>query len=104
MPTGSANQLLISRAKNQLKQKPIRKVEYDIRKLFVGGIPALTTFEEFRAYFQQFGELSDVMLPTKTKESKLNNGFGFVTFKEPQSAARVLAQGPHHSLRAKWVG
>ena len=94
---------MVSRAKNQLKQKPVRKVDHDIRKLFVGGVPALTTFDEFRQYFSQFGELTDVMLPTKSKESKLNNGFGFVTFKDPQSAAKVLAQGPNHSLRYKLV-
>ena len=97
------NQLIVSRAKNQLRQKPIPKVERDIRKLFVGGIPALTTFEEFKDYFAKYGELTDAMLPTKSKGSKLNNGFGFVTFKDPKSAAAVLAQTPNHSLRAKWV-
>lgn len=81
----------------------MQQIDPDIRKLFVGGVPALTTFEEFREYFSQFGELVDVMLPTKSKESKLNNGFGFVTFRDPRAAAKVLELIPHHSLRAKWV-
>ena len=76
----------------------------EVRKLFVGGVPALTTFAEFKKYFQQFGSLTDVMLPTKSKESKLNCGFGFVTFENSESAMEVLKSKNQHSFRAKWVG
>ena len=93
----------VRRAKNRQKAPTTGKVDHDIRKLFIGGIPSLTTFEEFREYFAQFGELSDVMLPAKNKDSKLNSGFGFVTFKDSRSAHRVLSQGSNHFLRAKWV-
>ena len=67
-----------------------KKYDGDIRKLFIGGIPNLTTFSEFQTYFRQFGEITDIMLPTKTKDSKLNSGFGFVTFRHPQSASQIL--------------
>lgn len=69
----------------------------------MGGIPALTTFEEFRDYFAKYGELTDAMLPAKSKGSKLNSGFGFVTFKDPKAAATVLSEIQSHSLRAKWA-
>jgi RNA recognition motif-containing protein len=93
----------VLRAKNRLKTKSTENIDADIRKLFIGGIPALTTFEEFKEYFAQFGELTDSMLPAKSKDSKLNSGFGFVTFRDPRSAQRVLSQGSNHFLRAKWV-
>ena len=77
--------------------------ERDVRKLFIGGVPALTTFEEFKSYFAKFGELTDAMLPLKYKDSQLNNGFGFVTFKRPEEAKAVLNFSKPHLLRAKWV-
>lgn len=93
----------ILRAKNRSKAQSAENFDADIRKLFIGGIPALTTFEEFKEYFAQFGELTDAMLPPKSKDSRLNSGFGFVTFRDPRSAQRVLGQGSNHFLRAKWV-
>ena len=75
----------------------------EVRKLFVGGIPTLTTFSEFKEYFSQFGEITDIMLPAKTKDSKLNSGFGFVTYKHAESAEEVLRKRNQHLLRSKWV-
>ena len=95
--------LAISRAKNQIRVQVSVNEDKNVRKLFVGGVPALTTFAEFKKYFQQFGALSDIMLPTKTKESKLNCGFGFVTFQNSESAKEVLDRKNQHSFRAKWV-
>ena len=74
-----------------------------MRKLFVGGIPALTTYAEFKKYFKQFGEITDIMLPSKTKESALNSGFGFVTYKDSQSALSILNTKNQHSFRGKLV-
>lgn len=98
-----AQRVSVLRAKNRVKPVASESVDQDIRKLFIGGIPALTTFEEFKEYFSQFGELVDAMLPPKAKGSLLNNGFGFVTYRDPRSAHRVLSQKSNHFLRAKWV-
>jgi len=97
------NKIQIARAKNQVKVDQYKEYDKDIRKLFVGGIPALTTFAEFKEYFQKFGEISDIMLPTKSKDSKLNCGFGFVTYQDAKSAYDVLNFESQHSFRAKWV-
>lgn len=69
----------------------------------MGGISNHTTFNEFKEYFEIFGELTDVFLPNKTDDSTLNNGFGFVTFKLPENALSVLNHQKIHSIRAKWV-
>ena len=57
----------------------------DARKLFVGGLPSDITDQQFRTFFEQFGELLDsvVMFDRDTHRSR---GFGFVTFVDPVSA------------------
>lgn len=64
----------------------------DSRKLFVGGLPADITDDEFRAFFEQFGELVDsvVMFDFETRRSR---GFGFVTFKDPEISRMMLLLG-----------
>uniref|UniRef100_A0A7S2V9X9 RRM domain-containing protein n=1 Tax=Entomoneis paludosa TaxID=265537 RepID=A0A7S2V9X9_9STRA len=64
----------------------------DSRKLFVGGLPADITDDEFRAFFEKFGELMDsvVMFDYETHRSR---GFGFVTFKDPEVSRQMLMLG-----------
>ena len=72
------------------------------RKLFVGGLPPEVTLEEFREYFQQFGELEDsvVMLDRQTRKPR---GFGFVTFREEEAVEEVLRNYNNNLLKGKWV-
>ena len=63
----------------------------------------MTSLNEFKSYFAKFGELTDAMLSMKSKDSKLNKGFGFVTFKYSKQAKAVLNYDKPHLLRAKCV-
>ena len=99
----SGQHILVSRAKSQAQPERVNNQNKDIKKLFIGGIPVLTTLKEFRSYFSQFGDLVDVMLPLKSDHSLLNSGFGFVTFKESISAINVLNSNKQHSFRGKFV-
>lgn len=45
----------------------------------------------------------DILLPLKSKKSKINNGYGFVTFKDPECAKTVIFNNKRHILRAKWI-
>ena len=98
----SGRKLVVARAKSQAEPQRTINNKCDIKKLFVGGIPALTTLKEFEEYFFQFGEIVDVMLPLKN-DSLLNLGFGFVTFKNSSSAVSVLNSELKHSFRGKLV-
>lgn len=66
----------------------------DAAKIFVGGLSWDTTQEKLSQYFSQFGEVVDciLMMDTATKRSR---GFGFVTYKDPNSVNRVLETSPH---------
>ncbi|KAF3432747.1 hypothetical protein FNV43_RR23849 [Rhamnella rubrinervis] len=57
-------------------------------KIFVGGLAWETQRETMRRYFEQFGEILEavVIIDRNTGRSK---GYGFVTFKDPNSAMRA---------------
>jgi len=70
-------------------------------KLFVGGLTNNTTKEDLHAYFSQFGELTDFVIMNELKSSR-SRGFGFVTFKDEASVARVTPER-YHYIKSRWV-
>ncbi|GMI77203.1 hypothetical protein HRI_001389600 [Hibiscus trionum] len=59
-------------------------------KVFVGGLPWETPTEEMRRYFEQFGEILEAVIITDKITGK-SKGYGFVTFRDPESARRACA-------------
>jgi len=70
-------------------------------KLFVGGLSWQTCEEKLREYFQQFGQVEDVLI-MKDPLTQRSRGFGFITFISPSSVERVLSV-PAHSLDGKKI-
>lgn len=62
------------------------------KKLFVGGIPPDIRQDEYREFFEQFGELRDwvVKFDGETGNSR---GFGFITYVDPDVTAFVTKLG-----------
>jgi hypothetical protein len=94
-PTGDGNTIPNNFVAPPHYHHPSLKVpptQRDGRKLFVGGLPADVTDEEFRVFFEQFGEVLDsvVMFDRETYRSR---GFGFVTFKDEQVSRSILDVG-----------
>jgi len=69
-------------------------VPHDPGKMFVGGLSWQTTPEGLREYFGKYGEISDCMV-MRDPITKRSRGFGFVTYSDPASVDKVLANGPH---------
>ncbi|ANZ74392.1 BA75_00702T0 [Komagataella pastoris] len=59
-------------------------------KIFVGGIAAEVTEEDFTDYFSQFGTIIDAQLMID-KDTGRSRGFGFVTYDSPDAVDRVCA-------------
>ncbi|KAK1554879.1 hypothetical protein Q3G72_018648 [Acer saccharum] len=57
-------------------------------KVFVGGLAWETPTEEMRKYFQQFGDILEAVIITDKNTAK-SKGYGFVTFRDPESARRA---------------
>lgn len=57
-------------------------------KIFVGGLAWETRTETMRHYFGQFGDILEAVVITDRITGK-SKGYGFVTFKDPESARRA---------------
>ncbi|XVF36697.1 hypothetical protein REPUB_Repub19eG0080000 [Reevesia pubescens] len=57
-------------------------------KVFVGGLAWETPTEEMHRYFEQFGEILEAVIITDKNTGK-SKGYGFVTFRNPESARRA---------------
>ncbi|XP_021717783.1 RNA-binding protein 38 isoform X2 [Chenopodium quinoa] len=59
-------------------------------KVFVGGLAWETQSETMRRYFEHFGEILEAVVITD-KNTGRSKGYGFVTFRDPESARRACA-------------
>ncbi|XP_076641571.1 RNA-binding protein 6 isoform X6 [Halictus rubicundus] len=70
------------------------EVPNDPGKMFIGGLSWQTSPESLREYFTKFGDITEIMV-MKDPTTRRSRGFGFVTFADPASVDKVLAQGNH---------
>ncbi|XP_073840587.1 RNA-binding protein 6 isoform X1 [Musca autumnalis] len=70
------------------------EVPNDPGKMFIGGLSWQTSPESLKDYFSRFGAISEAMV-MKDPATRRSRGFGFITFSDPASVDKVLAQGTH---------
>ena len=95
--------LKVKRAKMPAKKENKIDYKHGVRKLFVGALPSKLTLSEFRAYFEQFGEVEDVCLPQTDYVTGQHRGHGFVTFKDTKTVKEVIEHTKPHSIKEKFV-
>ncbi|KAG1364199.1 RNA-binding protein 24-B [Cocos nucifera] len=61
-----------------------------LTKVFVGGLAWETQSETLRRHFEQFGEILEAVV-ISDKNTGRSKGYGFVTFRHPESARRACA-------------
>lgn len=64
------------------------------KKIFIGGLNPTTSDEALKAYFEQFGEVTDCIV-MKYKDSDRSRGFGFVTYSTQEMVDAVQQNRPH---------
>ncbi|KAJ9565163.1 hypothetical protein OSB04_001129 [Centaurea solstitialis] len=74
---------------------------YRTKKIFVGGLPSTLTEEQFRQYFETYGDVTDVVIMFDQNTNR-PRGFGFVSFDTEDAVDRVL-QKTFHELNNKLV-
>lgn len=65
-----------------------------MRKLFIGGLDYRTTDDSLKAYFEQYGEIVDVVV-MKDPKTKRSRGFGFVAFSQAYMVDKAQKNRPH---------
>lgn len=81
---------------------PTTNSSFRTNKMFVGGLPADVTNEMFRDFFSKFGEIEDSIV-ILDKDTGRPRGFGFITFRNEDSAERVLENYEKNMINGKWV-
>ncbi|KAJ8774941.1 hypothetical protein K2173_019945 [Erythroxylum novogranatense] len=78
--------------KRTIPKGAIGSKDFKTKKIFVGGIPASVTEDEFKEFFLQFGEVVEhqIMRDHLTNRSR---GFGFITFDSEVVVDDLLAKG-----------
>ncbi|EYU40570.1 hypothetical protein ABFS82_05G090200 [Erythranthe guttata] len=71
------------------------------KKIFVGGLSANLTDDEFRTYFGKFGRITDVVVMHDNMTHR-PRGFGFITFDSEESVEEVMRK-KFHELTGKLV-
>ncbi|XP_031502263.1 heterogeneous nuclear ribonucleoprotein 1-like [Nymphaea colorata] len=71
------------------------------KKIFVGGLPSTLTEEAFRQYFEQYGNVTDVVV-MYDQSTQRPRGFGFISFESEDAVDRVLHK-TFHDLNGKLV-
>ncbi|CAL4075274.1 unnamed protein product [Meganyctiphanes norvegica] len=65
-----------------------------LRKLFIGGLDYRTTDDSLKEYFEQYGEIVDVVV-MKDPKTKRSRGFGFVAFSQAYMVDEAQKSRPH---------
>eukprot|EP00252_Welwitschia_mirabilis_P023124 TRINITY_DN6469_c0_g1_i1.p1 TRINITY_DN6469_c0_g1~~TRINITY_DN6469_c0_g1_i1.p1 ORF type:complete len:398 (+),score=96.80 TRINITY_DN6469_c0_g1_i1:323-1516(+) len=71
------------------------------KKIFVGGLAPTVTEVDFRKHFEQFGNITDVVV-MYDHVSNRPRGFGFITFDSEEAVDRVLTKNSYE-LHGKMV-
>ncbi|KDP41581.1 hypothetical protein JCGZ_15988 [Jatropha curcas] len=71
------------------------------KKIFVGGLSSSLTEEQFKNYFERFGEIVDVVVMQDSSTNR-PRGFGFVTFDSEESVDKVMLN-TFHELNGRLV-
>ncbi|XP_037943795.1 ribonucleoprotein RB97D-like [Teleopsis dalmanni] len=65
-----------------------------LRKMFIGGLAAVTTEDGLREFFRQWGDVVDVVV-MRDPATKRSRGFGFITYSSPTMVDKAQAARPH---------
>ncbi|KAK6924055.1 RNA recognition motif domain [Dillenia turbinata] len=69
-------------------------------RIFVARIPPSVTEADFRSYFEQYGDITDLYMP-KDQVTKAHRGIGFITFASADSVESLMAES--HELGGSTV-
>ncbi|KAK4352222.1 hypothetical protein RND71_027740 [Anisodus tanguticus] len=75
--------------------------QFRTKKIFVGGLSANLTQEDFKIYFERFGRITDVVVMHDNVTHR-PRGFGFITF-DSEDAVEEVMQKNFHELSGKLV-
>ncbi|KAL3505036.1 hypothetical protein ACH5RR_034877 [Cinchona calisaya] len=104
IPRGEQHQSIQQRSRSLVRNNRTNgrsDDQFRTKKIFVGGLSANLTQEEFKSYFEKFGRITDVVV-IHDNVTRRPRGFGFITF-ESEDAVDEVVQNNFHQLNDKQV-
>ena len=71
-------------------------------KIFVGNLPWSVDDDKLKGLFEKYGEIEDFTVITD-KFSRRSKGFGFVTFKNDESAKKAVSEMNEHEVDGRKI-
>lgn len=71
---------------------PKAEIASKTKKIFVGGVPHTVNDDQFREFFNRFGEITEALI-MRDRTTNKSRGFGFITFAHEDSVDQVFAAG-----------
>eukprot|EP00927_Polykrikos_kofoidii_P077426 TRINITY_DN74363_c0_g1_i1.p1 TRINITY_DN74363_c0_g1~~TRINITY_DN74363_c0_g1_i1.p1 ORF type:complete len:311 (+),score=26.73 TRINITY_DN74363_c0_g1_i1:191-1123(+) len=83
-------------------QEEASNLNFNVVKIFVGGLPASCDYDKLTSFFSRFGEIQDaiVMMDSQTQRHR---GFGYVTFVQATSVEAAITNYSENRIDGKWV-
>lgn len=82
-----------SNGNSQSQQEEVADMEH-LRKLFIGGLSPQTTEDSLKSFYQQWGEVTDVVV-MRDPVTKRSRGFGFISFSKSSMVDQAQNARPH---------
>lgn len=76
--------------------KKLKEDEFE-RKIFVGGLSAVTTEKDLESYFSQFGRIEDILI-NRSCETGGCRGCAFVLFHDVEVAKKLIDDPSRHKI------
>jgi RNA-binding protein Musashi len=70
-------------------------------RVFVAKLPFDLTQDEFRAYFEKYGDVTDCYMP-KNHMNQENKGFGFISYSASDGVDKLM-QEEHHEIKGRTI-
>ena len=90
--------------KRLLAKKGVKKLKEDEfeRKVFVGGLSAVTTDKDLEAYFSRFGGIEDILI-NRSCETGGCRGCAFILFSDTAVAKQLIDDPSRHKIAGHMV-
>lgn len=73
-----------------------QEVQMTVKKIFIGGLRDTITDDELKAYFSNYGNVTECLV-MRDKETNKSRGFGFITYDDYDPVDKIILE-KHHTV------
>mmetsp|Transcript_26742 Transcript_26742/g.70238 ORF Transcript_26742/g.70238 Transcript_26742/m.70238 type:complete len:281 (-) Transcript_26742:206-1048(-) len=94
--------VIVKKAVREAPQRVPGAGAYNVKKVFVGGLPQTCDFDKLVAHFGRYGKIEDAVV-LMDQQTRRHRGFGYVTFAETSAVEATLQNYADNRIDGKWI-